>query len=229
MIWLLAKLAIYAALISTYNWLIIMRICKICLRKKKLRYASDRVGICPICTKSVNGYKETADKAYEEAKALLMNGMMKREYAKMLSTGLVEDRESAVDMLLKEIERKADYAMPRWVNKLVADKSNTTKMYKMIRAYRRGLLHFDIPNRWGYPNNWKEVATNIRHLDNFTCVSCGATDVELHVHHIVYVSNYGTNQKNNLVTLCRKCHEKEHKKIFDFGENMNDTDIIPEF
>src|SRR5690606_10456308 len=36
--------------------------------------------------------------------------------------------------------------------------------------------------------------------------------------------NYGTNQKTNLVTLCRPCHEKEHKRVFDFGENMTAKD-----
>lgn len=114
-----------------------------------------------------------------------------------------------------------------WVNRLVADKSNRTKTFRIIRAHRRGLLHFDRPQRWGYPSNWGEVARNIRRLDGFACVACGATNVELHVHHIVYASNFGTHQQTNLVTLCRPCHEKEHNRVLDFGENMADTDLEP--
>lgn len=47
--------------------------------------------------------------------------------------------------------------------------------------------------------------------DNFTCQHCGSTDKQLHIHHKYY--EYGVEiwqYKNDaLITLCKKCHEKE--------------------
>lgn len=128
------------------------------------------------------------------------------------------------ERVLENLDGAVDRALPRWINKLLAAESNKTKVFKIIRAHRRGLLHEDRPQRWGYPKNWKEIANNIRRLDGFSCVACSATNCELHVHHLVYASNFGTHQKSNLVTLCRECHEKEHKRVLDFGEDLSKED-----
>ena len=34
--------------------------------------------------------------------------------------------------------------------------------------------------------------------------------VPLHVHHIIQLQNFGTNDPSNLITLCEKCHTKLH-------------------
>ena len=51
--------------------------------------------------------------------------------------------------------------------------------------------------------------------DGYTCQCCGKTvddHVILHVHHIVYRSQGGTNRMGNLVTVCEKCHTpKNHQ------------------
>ena len=202
--------------------------CKICLAKFQVpRYRSSRISICGRCANDLNGYRETAESAYKSVRELLLNGMLRRATIAVStpSTPKWEQERAARD--LEELDEAVDRALPKWINKLVADESNKTKFFKIIRAHRRGLLHEDRPHRWGYPKNWKDVASNIRELDGFTCVACSATDCELHVHHIVYVSNFGTHQKSNLITLCRECHEKEHKRVFDFGENMVETDEPP--
>ena len=51
--------------------------------------------------------------------------------------------------------------------------------------------------------------------DNYTCQCCKKTVRDgtiLHVHHIVYRSQGGTNRMGNLITVCEKCHTpKNHK------------------
>ena len=193
-----------------------MATCKICLKSyQNLRYPSSRVCVCGRCTNDLNKYKEVAELAYREARQMLERGIVRRSFQEL----------STFDPTM--VHDKVESALPEWINRLVADGSNRTKTFKMIRAHRRGLLHLDRPYKWGYPNNWAEVAKKIRLLDRFTCVACHATGVELHVHHIVYASNFGTHQRTNLVTLCRSCHEIEHKRVLDFGENMADTDLQP--
>jgi 5-methylcytosine-specific restriction endonuclease McrA len=202
--------------------------CKICLKGfKSLRYPSSRVCICGRCTNDLNKYKNVAETAYAETRKMLERGVIRRAELDLVmpkSQWVLDKAISILSNPAPEVEK----ALSDWVNRLVADTSNRTKIFKIIRAHRRGLLHLDPPQRWGYPKNWAEVARTIRKLDNFTCVACGATEIELHVHHIVYASNYGTHQKGNLVTLCRPCHELEHKRVLDFGENMENTEAIPE-
>lgn len=205
-----------------------MAMCRICLKKfKTLRFQSPRVCVCGRCTNDLNNYREVAEGAYKKARELLLNGMLRRATIDVSSPTTPIWKQQSAERILGDLEAEVDRALPKWINRLVADKSNRSKTFKIIRAHRRGLLHLDRPNHWGYPKNWKEVAHNIRKLDNFTCVSCSEIGGELHVHHIVYASNFGTHQKTNLITLCRSCHEKEHKRVFDFGENMAATDDFP--
>ena len=48
--------------------------------------------------------------------------------------------------------------------------------------------------------------------DGFVCQHCKgkSKDKKLQVHHVVYRSNGGTNEPNNLMTLCETCHKKVH-------------------
>ena len=44
--------------------------------------------------------------------------------------------------------------------------------------------------------------------DNGLCVLCGRVAAD--VHHIVFRSQLGTSDLDNLVCLCRSCHEEAH-------------------
>lgn len=66
----------------------------------------------------------------------------------------------------------------------------------------------------------------ILYRDNFTCQDCGEfhayknkhgvfipiDDGNLEVHHIIFVSDGGGDEQQNLVTLCKTCHRKRHSK-----------------
>ena len=45
--------------------------------------------------------------------------------------------------------------------------------------------------------------------DNYTCRICGCKDAKFHVHHIE-TRKTGGNAPDNLITLCKNCHEKLH-------------------
>ncbi|TXI47333.1 MAG: HNH endonuclease [Lysobacter sp.] len=204
-----------------------MPTCKICLRKfQKLRYRSPRICICGHCTNSLNDYREVAEYSFKSIGDLLKTGMLKNAHADS-SPGAPKWRQERGQKILANFDVEFKAALPLWTNKLLANPENRSKEFKIARAYRRGLLHFDRPIGWGYPNNWREVSANIRALDGYSCISCGAVNTELHVHHVVYVSNFGTHQKNNLVTLCRRCHEEEHETVFDFGEDLLSPESLP--
>lgn len=59
-------------------------------------------------------------------------------------------------------------------------------------------------------NYWKETSAMILKRDNYSCVKCGSKK-RLQVHHKTY--EHHLDEKNNLqdlITLCHKCHKKEH-------------------
>jgi len=50
----------------------------------------------------------------------------------------------------------------------------------------------------------------VLYRDSFKCQHCGSKN-KLEVHHIIYRSQGGTDDVNNLITLCHECHQEVHK------------------
>ena len=66
-------------------------------------------------------------------------------------------------------------------------------------AYQKG-FNYDFSSR-------REAVLN---RDNYTCQICGKKHTRLEVHHIIYRSQGGTDDENNLITLCEDCHKDIH-------------------
>ena len=68
---------------------------------------------------------------------------------------------------------------------------------------------------WGYQRGFNYGYSSRReailHRDNYTCQCCGKKNCRLEVHHIKFRSNGGTDDEENLITLCEDCHKKVHK------------------
>lgn len=67
---------------------------------------------------------------------------------------------------------------------------------------------------WGYQKGFNYGYSSRRsavlHRDNYTCQCCGKKNCRLEVHHIVFRSNGGTDDEENLITLCKECHDGVH-------------------
>ena len=59
------------------------------------------------------------------------------------------------------------------------------------------------------------IRREIFHRDNHRCMKCGRSK-QLEVHHILPVYQKGLNHPDNLITLCRKCHEEAPDEPFKF-------------
>ena len=64
---------------------------------------------------------------------------------------------------------------------------------------------------WGYQKGfnygYSSRRSAILHRDNYTCQCCGKKNCRLEVHHIKFKSNGGTDDEENLITLCKECHD----------------------
>lgn len=60
---------------------------------------------------------------------------------------------------------------------------------------------------------WQKVRLKVMDYDNWQCQRCGEKDNILHVHHIRYKKDRMVWEYpiHNFITLCDKCHEKEHE------------------
>ena len=67
---------------------------------------------------------------------------------------------------------------------------------------------------WGYQKGFNYGYSSRRkavlHRDNYTCQCCGKKNCRLEVHHIVFRGNGGTDDEENLITLCKECHKGIH-------------------
>lgn len=61
-----------------------------------------------------------------------------------------------------------------------------------------------------YPPDWNMRKLYIAELYNYSCAICGKTEKLGHTHHIKPLSAGGNNGIDNLVYLCRFCHEDQH-------------------
>ena len=76
-----------------------------------------------------------------------------------------------------------------------------------------GLINEKVKH-WGYQKGfnygYSSRRSAILHRDNYICQCCGKKNCRLEVHHIKFKSNGGTDDEENLITLCEDCHKGVH-------------------
>lgn len=75
---------------------------------------------------------------------------------------------------------------------------------------------------WGYQQGFNYGYSSRReailHRDNYTCQCCGKKNCRLEVHHIKFKSNGGTDDEENLITLCTDCHKGVHAGTIELNK-----------
>ena len=97
-----------------------------------------------------------------------------------------------------------------------------------VGSERRGVVTFELNGRQ-YPwfrrmpeHQWREVRQFVYARDNGLCQYC-QKETELnkcHIHHVLELSEGGSNHPSNLKTLCKNCHKKRHPFMLDARDNM---------
>ena len=68
--------------------------------------------------------------------------------------------------------------------------------------------------KWGYQQGfnygYSSRRSAILNRDNYTCQYCGKKNCRLEVHHIKFRRDGGTDDEENLITLCKECHDGVH-------------------
>lgn len=73
--------------------------------------------------------------------------------------------------------------------------------------------------RWDYQKGNQKGFYNVKayvlHRDGYQCQKCKTKKGKMHVHHVVFRSNGGTDTPSNLITLCESCHARLHNGEFE--------------
>lgn len=187
--------------------------CSICLQVRSLKFRTGRLSICPYCVSSLNN-------------SMLSGQEARNRWRLKFRDGVLRNQPEAISWLDGWLDRCADSIAAQQMN----DPAMVRRSHelKVMRAFRRGLV---CRNRsyLSYPANWDYKRYRTKHLDGYACHVCGARESDgapLHVHHIVFRSNSGTNSYRNLVTLCFKHHQAlhDHPITTDGGEPRG-TDV----
>ena len=80
-------------------------------------------------------------------------------------------------------------------------------------------------NKWLYQKGinygFANTKAYVLDRDDYICQNCKgkSKDSRLHVHHIVFKRNNGSDEQENLITLCKTCHDKLHDGEFTLKQN----------
>lgn len=97
--------------------------------------------------------------------------------------------------------RKTRYRKCRFLNR-----RNSIKKDRLPPSVKHKVqAHID-EIEYGFSSRRKAVL----HRDNYTCQCCGKKQCRLEVHHIKFRRNGGTDDEENLITLCENCHKGVH-------------------
>lgn len=128
--------------------------------------------------------------------------------AKLRSVGtsrIISDKDKSIADL-----QKANLEL----RELITDLKNTIRKERDERTLERSRAEKEHRKRRnkksGFEKEFDATRPSILERDNYKCVECGSNK-NLHVHHIVHRKNGGTNDPDNLVTLCKWCHAERHK------------------
>lgn len=77
----------------------------------------------------------------------------------------------------------------------------------------------------GCQKGFYNVKAYVLHRDNYACQSHRKVkhSSKLHVHHIVFRSQGGTNSPENLITLCELCHDALHRNEYHLKQKRSKT------
>ena len=59
--------------------------------------------------------------------------------------------------------------------------------------------------------SYRELQWQVLERDGWRCQACGSMQ-HLQAHHLKFRSHSGSDEEQNLITLCTECHEQVHRK-----------------
>ena len=97
-------------------------------------------------------------------------------------------------------------------NRIALDKEwGEVEQINGIRISKNTFADFKVINADGYPADWEDLRKEILQRDNYRCQEGNEEcNGPLQIHHIIPLSRGGSNDPDNLITLCYYHHSLKH-------------------
>lgn len=134
-----------------------------------------------------------------------------------LARKIREERNSAIIKIRNE--KSNNFLRIKIFNEFKLTRNETNQVY-IYKSFLMGLLNQngEYSERLS-PEEMQNIRNKIIISDGLACGKCHKSgNIEYHLHHIIPLHKYGTNNPANLILLCVSCHQKQHK---DFKISKN--------
>ena len=151
-------------------------------------------------------------------------------YICLVDTPFEITQKSKIPINLEKIENKETFLFEELLNPFcVWGKVPIRKRIEIVNSYSEEEIKQFLANRKFYLHYglflltpyWKTIKSMMRQKYN-CCQKCSSKS-KLHVHHLTYKHHFYEHlYLDDLVVLCEKCHQEEHKKKkYDFGKEQS--------
>ena len=153
-------------------------------------------------------------KDLEKTRAELKKAQIKRKFYRIITVGLIRFDNITEDAEFRYQEAKSasdKYNSLLDTAKILDDDLLNYIKIEGIRISKNAFADFSRIGAEGYPKDWKNLREIVLNRDNYNCQEMDKLcDGPLQIHHIISLSNNGSNNINNLVTLCLYHHSQKH-------------------
>lgn len=175
--------------------------CAVCRSHRPVRFVTPRIHLCQWCVSLL--------KASGPFDVQTMQRVVWRT-----RVGDPEPAKFVNDVLNQGLH---EYNISRYMDRLhlqAHQRGHRNDWRKILRAHQLGLIADGTKLARPSEMDWLRIAKEVRHQDGGRCLVCGAHNGELHVHHMIPLSNFGSNDPRNLITLCYVCHRAQHPGFY---------------
>lgn len=175
-------------------------VCAVCRSARPVRFATPRVRLCQWCITMLGGGAPFDITSMER--------VIWRS-----RTGEPEPRAFLHHVLNRHMLNEVISRRMIALHLPSSEKNHGKDWLRVMRAYHLGILSGGARLSRPPDDVWEVIARDVRRQDRMRCLICGKMNEVLHVHHMIPLSEYGTNHSRNLVTLCYSCHRAQHPNI----------------
>ena len=152
----------------------------------------------------------------QQLQVALVASHRERTQAHLVKMSALDKRLVEARSDIEAVDRMVDDDFASFMSLRITPRITKFRSTRILRAHGLGILQLERTFALRPEGSEaEEMGRYIRKRDRYVCTICHRVPrgSELHVHHIIPLSLFGTNSERNLATLCYSCHNRQHPEF----------------